>query len=180
MDQKIKAADREILSVIMDLSKAVRCCRQDEVFCEDVTFTQFNILDAIATNRTLNMANLHDVLSVDKSTTTRLVTPLIRRGLVVRERADHDSRAAVLRLTDEGVSVHAKVWQCLISFVRAIQAEISDGKRDAVLDGIRVFLNALQNVSTMRCAEGVGPGSCKCAATQAKPFSVSGRRSMHD
>jgi len=42
---EIDPKDREILALIMGLSKAVRCCRQDEVFCEDVTFTQFLILD---------------------------------------------------------------------------------------------------------------------------------------
>ena len=129
MKQVILSKDREILSIMTELSKAVRCCRQDEVFCEDVTFTQFIILDTVARNRTLNMASLHDALSVDKSTTTRLVAPLIKRNLIVREKADHDSRAATLKLTEEGSEVHGKVWQCLISFIRAVQNEIPHEKR---------------------------------------------------
>jgi len=40
--------------MIIEFTKALRCCRQDEVFCEEVTFTQFIILDAIAGNQTLN------------------------------------------------------------------------------------------------------------------------------
>lgn len=162
MNQKILAKDRDILSLIMELSKAVRCCRQDEVFCADVTFTQFTILDAIAKNTTLNMSSLHATLSVDKSTTTRLVAPLIKLGLVVREKADHDSRAATLKLTEEGKETHDKVWQCLISFIRSVHAEIPKDKRDAVLEGVRMFLNAMLNVSTIRYEGNVKSGRCKC------------------
>jgi len=163
MNQKILARDRDILSLIMELSKAVRCCRQDEVFCEDVTFTQFMILDTIARNTTLNMASLHDTLSVDKSTTTRLVAPLIRKGLVIRDRSDHDSRAATLKLTLEGKETHYKVWQCLLSFTQLVHSQIPEEKRDAVLESVRIFLGAMQKVTAMRCSGDVETGRCKCA-----------------
>ncbi len=151
------------MSIISDLSKAVRCCRQDEVFCEDVTFTQFIILDTVAGNESLDMARLHEILAVDKSTTTRLVAPLIRRNLIVREKAGHDSRAATLRLTVEGKEVWEKVWQCLISFIRSIQEAIPEKKRKSALEGIQVFLCALQNASAMRCAGNAGSECCRCA-----------------
>ncbi len=149
-----------MLSIIVELSKAVRCCRQDEVFCEGVTLSQFVILDAVSRGRKLNMASLHDVLAVDKSTTTRLTTPLIARGLVVREKAAHDSRAAVLRLTKNGERVHAEVWQCLLSFLRSIEGHLPEGERAAVIDGIRTFLGALRKASLMRCGAGAGPCGC--------------------
>ncbi len=163
MKQVILSKDREILSIMTELSKAVRCCRQDEVFCEDVTFTQFIIMDTVARNQTLNMARLHDALSVDKSTTTRLVAPLIKRNLIVRDKADHDSRAATLKLTEEGSEVHGKVWQCLLSFLRAVQNEIPKEKREEVLAGVRMFLTAMQNVSATRCEGDAGSGRCKCS-----------------
>jgi len=153
--------DREVLSLIVGLSKAVRCCRQDEVFCEGVTLTQFVILDAVADGRKLGMASLHDVLGVDKSTTTRLITPLVAQGLVSRERADHDSRAATLQLTPQGERVHADVWQCLLSFLRGIEEQLPEDGRQAALDGVRMFLEALQKVSLMRC-EGPGQNGCGC------------------
>jgi DNA-binding MarR family transcriptional regulator len=164
MSQKILPPDREILSIMTELAKALRCCRQDEVFCEGVTFTQFIILDTVARNRTLNMASLHDALSVDKSTTTRLVAPLIKRNLIVRDKADHDSRAATLKLTEEGSEVHGKVWQCLLSFIRAVQNEIPEEKREEVLEGVRMFLTAMQNVSATRCEGDAGSVRCKCPA----------------
>lgn len=159
----IDPGDREILDLIMGLSKAVRCCRQDEVFCEDVTFTQFLILDLIACHTELGLLSLHADLGVDKSTTTRLVAPLLRRGLVVRGRAGHDSRAAVLTLTEQGQAVHAKVWQCLVGFVRAIQAEIPTRQRDGVLKGAGTFLQAMQQVADRRYTGNNGARCCACA-----------------
>ena len=156
----IEPKDREILSLITGLTKAVRCCRQDEVFCEDVTFTQFLILDRIACHTELGMMRLHAELGVDKSTTTRLIAPLLRRGLIVRDRAGHDSRAAVLSLTAHGEAVYAKVWQCLTTFVRAVQDEIPEHQRDVALEGVGVFLKALQEVSALRCAGGADAGCC--------------------
>jgi DNA-binding MarR family transcriptional regulator len=166
MKQGILPRDREILSLITELSKAVRCCRQDEVFCEGVTLSQFIILDAVARGRSLSMASLHDVLAVDKSTTTRLVTPLVRRGLVVREKAAHDSRAATLKLTGQGKQVHGDVWQCLLPFLRGIEAQLPERKRDNVFEGMRSFLGALQRVSLMRCEGDAGPAACGCAGRE--------------
>jgi DNA-binding MarR family transcriptional regulator len=77
MSQRISQKDQEILSIIQELTKAVRCCRQDGICCENISLTQFTILDAIAECRELDMSILSKVLSVDKSTTRRLVEPRI-------------------------------------------------------------------------------------------------------
>jgi DNA-binding MarR family transcriptional regulator len=174
MNASVSPLDREILSIIAELSKALRCCRQDEVFCEDVTYTQFIILDAVARKGTLDMARLHDALSVNKSTTTRLVAPLLNRNLLQRERAGHDSRAAILKLTETGKEVHEKVWQCLLSFVRAIRDEIPSEKRTGVFEGVGLFLRAMQDVSSFRCGADARPSRCSCSTPRPRP-PVTGR-----
>ena len=98
----------------------------------------------------MDMSMLSNVLSVDKSTTTRLVAPLIIRNLVVKEKSQKDLRMILLKLTEEGRTAHKRIHQCLASFVRAIQAEIPSDKRKACLDGIRVFLNSMQSAADRR------------------------------
>ncbi|HOO90454.1 MAG TPA: hypothetical protein PLA74_06490, partial [Syntrophales bacterium] len=61
---------RNLFLLITELCQAARCCRQDSVFCEGVTFSQFLILDTLMTQENLKMADLHSVLMVEKSTTT--------------------------------------------------------------------------------------------------------------
>ena len=150
MTQRMPEKDREILSIILELTKAVRCCRHDEIFCEDVSFTQFIIIDAIAASQMLDMTRLSKILSVDKSTATRLVEPLITHSLVVKEKSLQDSRMVILKLTKEGRIVHTKIQQRITSFIRAILAEIPEHKREACLEGVNAFLNAMQHVAERR------------------------------
>ena len=140
--------NQEILTLISDLCQVIRCCRQDAVFCEGVTFSQFLILNHVAKKGTLKMLDLHQILAVDKSTTTRLVNPLVKQGLVKREKSDHDSRAANLRLTPAGKEVHRKVWLCLENFVNAIGGGIPAEKKGDVYEAVKLFINAVKNASS--------------------------------
>jgi len=139
-----------MFSLLSDLSRAVRCCQQEAVFCENVTFSQFFILDLVAEKGKLRLSELHEILSVDKSTTTRLVSPLVRQGLVRREKSNQDSRAVNLELTKEGESVRQRVWACISRFVDVIQMCIPEAKRSEVFENVKIFLNAMQNA----CAAG--------------------------
>jgi DNA-binding MarR family transcriptional regulator len=127
------------------LSQVMRCCCRDEAFCEGVTFHQFMILDAVAKEKELHMADLHKILSVEKSTTTRLVNPLIKQGLIRREKADHDSRAVKLTLTGKGRETHKKVLICLTDFFQRVLGNIPAKKRAEVLESVNIFINAIKN-----------------------------------
>jgi DNA-binding MarR family transcriptional regulator len=140
--------NRDVLSLVSELCQVVRFCRQDATFCQDVTFTQFLILDEIAKKGELKMLDLHQILAVDKSTTTRLVNPLVRQGLIERRISDHDSRAVNLRLTPAGRKVHKKVWLCLEGFVGAIEGRIPEKKKKLVYDAVKLFIDAVKKASS--------------------------------
>ncbi len=92
-----------LLELIAEMSKATRIFQQESVFCEGITFNQFTILDQMAkTGGEIPLSELHGRLEVEKSTTTRLVAPLLKKGLVEKNRSKKDSRAANLSLTKEG------------------------------------------------------------------------------
>jgi DNA-binding MarR family transcriptional regulator len=148
MIRESKYINRDVLSLVSDLCQVVRFCRQDAMFCEDVTFTQFLILDEIAKKEKLKMLDLHQILAVDKSTTTRLVNPLVRQGLIERKISDHDSRAVNLRLTPAGRKVHRKVWLCLEGFVGAIEGRISEKKKKFVYEAVKLFIDAVKKASS--------------------------------
>ena len=148
MKKSIGCINRDVLFLVSELCQVVRFCRQDAIFCEDVTFTQFLILDEIAKKDELKMLDLHKILAVDKSTTTRLVNPLVRQGLVERKISDHDSRAVNLRLTPAGRKVHRKVWLCLEGYVGAIEGRIPEKKKKLVYDAVKLFIDAVKKASS--------------------------------
>ena len=148
MKKNIGCINRDVLSLVSELCQVVRYCRQDAIFCEDVTFTQFLILDEVAKKEKLKMLELHQILAVDKSTTTRLVNPLVRQGLIDRKISDHDSRAVNLILTPAGRKVHRKVWLCLEGFVGAIEGRSPEKKRKLVYEAVKLFIDAVKKSSS--------------------------------
>jgi DNA-binding MarR family transcriptional regulator len=74
-----------------------------------------------------------------------LVSPLIKKGLLQRDQAAHDSRAVRLILTKEGRDVHKKVWLCLTDFFRKVMYNIPEKKADVVLKSVKAFIMAIKN-----------------------------------
>jgi len=142
----------ELIDLLIGMSQATRCCRQDTAFCEGVTFHQFIILDAVFKNDELNISELHKILSVEKSTTTRLLKPLIQKGLLMRRQSSRDSRAFVLILTKDGSNVHQNVHSCLEDFFNKIECNLPAGKKDNILQAVQIFFNAVKNAA----------GGCNC------------------
>lgn len=145
MQIRLNDKNSDLMEIFMGMAQVTRCCRQDVAFCEGVTFHQFMILDAVAKGKELPMTDLHTILAVEKSTTTRLVNPLIQKGLLRRGKAIHDSRAIMLFLTDDGRKIHQKVWLCLAGFFRKIMKNIPEEKRDDILESIKIFISAIKD-----------------------------------
>ena len=145
------ANNKDMLLRIAGLSRALRCCQQEAAFCEDLTFTQFFILEAVGEREKLRLSDLHEILGVDKSTTTRLVNPLVDQGLVARKKSKTDGRAVTLKLTGRGEIMRLKIWSCVTEYFNAIEAQIPEEKRATVYDAIGLFSDAMM---------GAGPGCC--------------------
>jgi DNA-binding MarR family transcriptional regulator len=106
-------SDRELLALLGEISSGLRCCRQDVFNCEGLGLSQFLILDQASGRDELPLADLHRQLNLDKSTITRLVGPMLTRGLLTRRRSAADGRAASLVITEEGRQTLSKVWDCV-------------------------------------------------------------------
>jgi DNA-binding MarR family transcriptional regulator len=150
MSEAIKEDATELMEVLGGLAQVLRHCCRDEAFCEGVTFHQFMILESVAREKELHMADLHKLLAVEKSTTTRLVNPLIKKGLIRRDTAAHDSRAAKLVLTGKGKETHKKVQACVTSFFQRVLGNVPAKKKNEVLESVKIFIAAIKK-STSGC-----------------------------
>lgn len=139
--------DRDLLALLYELAKAVRFCHQEEICGEGITFVQFNILNCVYEAGTLRLADLHEMLKVDRSTTTRLVAPLVKKGLVNRSKSSTDSRAIELRLTAEGEQTRNRAWECLRGFINLVVQGIPEQDMAGILKSVRIFAAAVQNAS---------------------------------
>jgi DNA-binding MarR family transcriptional regulator len=67
-----------------------------------ITPRQLAILIAVSENEGLNQTNVVERTGIDRSTLAEIVSRLVRKGLLQRRRSREDTRAKMLRLTDEG------------------------------------------------------------------------------
>ena len=137
--------------LIKELTKVLRSYQNEAAFCEGVTFTQFSILDLVAEKGILSLSELHKLLSVEKSTTTRLVNPLVEQKLLKKTESLHDSRAVELVITKLGKKVHIRVWECISGFMQNMMKEIPEEKINDVFNSLRIFIRACSNCCSSTC-----------------------------
>jgi DNA-binding MarR family transcriptional regulator len=86
------------------LHRASQCV--DDLFSKEMrpglTPRQWALLTAIASNEGCNQTNLVALTGIDRSTIAELMKRLIKRRLIARRRSEKDTRAYIVRLTDEG------------------------------------------------------------------------------
>lgn len=157
MNQRIDQTTA-VFHLLQEMGKVMRIFQSEAILCEGVTFAQFCILDhTAARGGRLELSELHGLLSVEKSTTTRMVGPLVKRGLVRREKSDHDSRAIELVLTAKGTDIHKKVWACVSGFIDDVLQRIPGDRRNSVFESLGVFIRSIR-----QCCGGSSGSGCGC------------------
>lgn len=89
------------------------------------------------------IADLSQVLRLDKSTLSRTVDSLVELGFVARTPNSSDRRYNVLSLTPEGKAVCEQINTCSDEGVRAIFGTIPEADRLAALEGFIRVVDAL-------------------------------------
>ena len=72
---------------------------------EKLDRSAMNILGTLKLQGPKRTSDLADILALDRSTVSRQVASALDSGLVVRDDDEHDARAAVISLSDEGRSI---------------------------------------------------------------------------
>ncbi|HEX8570336.1 MAG TPA: MarR family winged helix-turn-helix transcriptional regulator [Caulobacteraceae bacterium] len=86
------------------------------------TQRQFAVLSAVADNEGLTQTDLVRATGIDRSTLAELVSRMIGKGHLVRERSSEDGRANTVRLTEKG---RAALAEALPKVARADQKILS-------------------------------------------------------
>ena len=103
--------DAEALhAAVSNLVRIYQFRDRDKICCYDISPTQCYALDAVLAERGPSRSQaLAEALRLDKSTTTRVVDALVRKGYVERLPDPEDARAVSLRITREGRKLYEKI-----------------------------------------------------------------------
>lgn len=155
------ALDRDVRAFYDALSELVRVYEfrdRDRICCYDVSVTQCYALETLARRGALTLNELAAHLYLDKSTTSRVVDALERKGYVARGPHPQDGRALQLEATPAGRTLHGRIETDILDEERRLLAGFSPEVRQAMAQLLgRLARAAASTIDT-------GGGSC-CRTT---------------
>ncbi len=104
-----------------------------------ITQRQHAVLAAVADHEGAAQADLVTATGVDRSTLADMVSRMIDKGLLARERSTLDARANAVRLTDAGRTALAAARAPTLAADSALMGLLPKGKRTALLEALETL-----------------------------------------
>ena len=164
-DSKQTALDRDALGLheaVADLVRVYQFRDRDRICCHDVSVTQCYALETLVAHGPLRLRALADRLFLDKSTTSRVVSTLVRKGYVEQRADAKDGRATTLSATRQGQRLCARITDDLVDQQKQLLQDLDPDVRAGVVQVLR----RLAHAADARFRSGVSSdgGAACCAA----------------
>ncbi len=160
-DHSLDRDARELYEALNDLVRLYQFRDRNVICCNDVSVTQCYALQALARGGTMTLGSLAREMFLDKSTASRVVETLERKGHVERKVHPDDARAVAIGLTAEGRNLHRKIEKRLVDEERRLIAHLEPDVRRAATELIRDLARAAADrmgVAAITCCGGPGDG----------------------
>ncbi len=157
-DAALERDARSLYEALDDLVRLYQFRDRNVICCNDVSVTQCYAMRELARGGAMTLGALAKDLFLDKSTTSRVVETLERKGYVARSTHPDDARSIEIALTVRGRNLHRKIEATLIDEEKRLIAGLAPDVRRAATDLIRGLAVAAAD------RMGVGAGSC-CAVS---------------
>ncbi|MBM3108075.1 MarR family transcriptional regulator [Pseudomonas sp. V1] len=117
---------------------------RDRICCYDVSVTQCYAVETLVKRGALRLQVLAEEMFLDKSTASRVIDTLERKGYVSRVEDDEDRRAVRIQATDAGRELYEKIRADLIAEERAMIENLSAEARQGALSLLRRITRATE------------------------------------
>jgi MarR family transcriptional regulator, 2-MHQ and catechol-resistance regulon repressor len=150
-------ADAETLhAALSELVRVYQFRDRDRICCHDLSVTQCYAIEALLRRGPSTLNDLAAELLLEKSTASRVVAALERKGYVARTPHPEDGRAVVLRATAPGRRLHERIHGDLVEEERLLLEDFEPVVREAAA---RLILR-LARAAGRRAGLGDGPRCC--------------------
>jgi MarR family transcriptional regulator, 2-MHQ and catechol-resistance regulon repressor len=154
-DSGVSDDAHELHHALSDLLRAVQFRDRDRICCHDISVTQCYALEVLAGRGEMRSNELAAALYLDKSTTSRVVDGLVRKGYAERRPDPEDGRAVQVRATDEGLALYERIEADLLGDVEALIGDLAPEVRRAAVRLVRRLAEA------GACRIDAGGGCCR-------------------
>lgn len=116
------------------------------VIKSDLTPRQLAVLTAVARNEGCNQTDIVEQTGIDRSTMAEMVRRLVDKGLIERRRSKKDTRAYVIKLSQDGQRI-LKSAEPLAKRVDDKVLHALGGRSTAFLDSLSVLAQRLEGAA---------------------------------
>ena len=158
------ALDRDaadLQTAVADLVRVYQFRDRDRICCHDISVTQCYALETLVEHGPLRLSALADRLFLDKSTTSRVVGTLVKKGYVEQSADAQDGRASALNATRRGRSLCARITGDLVGQQRQLLQDLDPEVRTGVVQVLRRLAQAAD--ARFRSGTVAGEGKACCA-----------------
>jgi MarR family 2-MHQ and catechol resistance regulon transcriptional repressor len=134
---------------------------RDKICCHDISVTQCYALETLVQHGPLRLGGLAERLFLDKSTTSRVVGTLVKKGYVQQRPDAADARAVAISATSRGEKLCARINVDLVEQQRQLLEDLEPSVRAGVVEVIRRLAHAAD--ARFRSGVSVGPAVACCA-----------------
>lgn len=127
--------------LIFEVAKAFRRRFEEEAKRHDLTLPQWRAVSELARNGGVSQATLAAAIDADPMTVSGILDRLEKRGLVVREPDPNDSRAKIVKLSEDG----ERLFHTAKAVGADLYASAVDGLNDAEIAALTRGLTHLRN-----------------------------------
>ena len=113
-DKGLAADTRAVHEALSDLVRVYQFRDRDRICCHDVSVTQCYALETLIRRGPVTLSQLATEMFLDKSTASRVVSALERKGYVTRESHPTDGRAHVLRPSAAGRRLYGRIREDML------------------------------------------------------------------
>lgn len=143
-DHQIETDAAALQQQMVALVRAFGLHQPDQTPCgQPVPVAEAHALQELARAEALAQRDLAAWLRLEKSTVSRLVAQLERKGWVVRERSGEDARVFLLRLTDAGRKVAEQIAAARQARFATLLAAIPAAQRAEVVAALATLVEAI-------------------------------------
>ena len=149
-DENLPKQVEAFQEALSDFVRAYLVGERDQICCHDISLTQCYALDALLRRGPSTLNALAGELRLDKSTASRVIATLRRKGYVGRATHPGDARAVLLDVTPAGRRLHDRIRADRTAERTELLSLFPPDVRQGITDVMRRIADATQR--RMACA----------------------------
>jgi len=141
-DPALARDTEELYDALEDLLRVYQFRDRDRICCFDISVSQCYALEGLVRRGSMTLNDLAAFLYIDKSTASRVVDALERKGYVTRLPHPEDRRAVLLEATPSGRELEGRIRESILAEERQLLADFAPDVRQAMTQLIRRLARA--------------------------------------